>query len=387
METLNENVDVLVVGAGPAGMSLAAELMRLGVSAAIVDRQASGANTSRACVIHARTLEVLEPLGVTPQLIERGIKVPIFRIRGRDRALVTIDFSELASAYPFTLMLPQDRTERVLLATLERLGGRVVRPAEYVGHETEATGVVTTVDVAGVRRTVRSRWIVGCDGLHSKVREHAGITFDGAVYEQGFVLADVRMAWPLSRDEVSLFYSPQGLVVVAPLPGDHFRIVATDDRAPELPSAEYVQALLDERGPLAAPARVQVLSWSSRFRIHHRVAGSPRSGRVLLSGDAAHVHSPAGGQGMNIGIQDAMSLAPILSNVLHGEDERELDEWAAARHRVATDVVSMTDRMTRMATMKSPLGQSLRNAAVELLGHVPPLRAAMARKLAELEIR
>lgn len=387
METPSVKVDVLIVGAGPVGLSLAAELKRLGVSALIVDRQPVGANTSRACVIHARTLEVLEPLGVTAQLVHEGVKVPIFRIRDRDRSLVTIDFAEIASAYPFTLMYPQDRTERLLLATLERLGGSVERPVEFIGFESDGTGVAATLDVRGQRRNVSSRWLVGCDGMHSRVREQAKIPFEGAVYEQGFVLADVHMDWPLSREEVSLFYSPQGLVVVAPLPDDHFRIVTTDDAAPENPSLAYVQALLDARGPTVERARIRDLSWSSRFRIHHRVASSPRKGQVLLCGDAAHVHSPAGGQGMNTGIQDAMSLAPLLANTLRDGDERRLDGWAAGRHQIAADVVSLTDRMTRMATMKSPLGQSLRNAAVAFLGHVPPLRASIARNLAELDNR
>ncbi len=384
---INVEWDLLIVGAGPSGLALAAELKRLGVSPMIVDRQAGGNNTSRACVVHARTLEVLAPLGVTAQLVNEGVKVPIFRIRDRDRSLVTIDFAEIPSDYPFTLMYPQDRIERVLLSTLQRSGGNVARPVEFVGFEREGANIVATLEQDGHRRSVTSRWLVGCDGMHSKVRELAKIAFVGAVYEQGFVLADVRMDWPLSREEVTLFYSPKGLVVVAPLPHDHFRIVATDDAAPEFPAPDYIQALLDARGPEATRARIRDLVWSSRFRIHHRVASTPRDGHVLLCGDSAHVHSPAGGQGMNTGIQDAISLAHVLAETLRDGDEARLDEWAVARHRIAMDVVALTDRMTRMATMKSPVGQSLRNAAIAFAGHIPPVRAAFARKLAELDAR
>ena len=384
---MNRQVDILIVGAGPVGLSLAAELRRRGANPLIIDRHRDASQTSRACVIHARTLEVLEPLGVTAQLAEAGVKVPIFRIRDRDRALVTIDFSEIESDYPFTLMYPQDRTERLLLAALEKTGGSVQRPAELLSFKPAGKGITATLNMDGAPAPIDCRWIVGCDGMHSTVREQAGIPFQGAAYEQGFVLADVSMSWPLSREEVSLFYSPQGLVVVAPLPDDRFRIVATDAAAPETPSRDYVQALLDARGPRVEPARVHDIAWSSRFRIHHQVTRSARSGCVLLCGDAAHVHSPAGGQGMNTGIQDAMSLAPLLANVLRGVDETVLDEWAADRHRIAIDVVTMTDRMTRMATLTSPLAQSLRNAAVALLGHVPPVRAAAARRLAELDAR
>ena len=379
--------EVLVVGAGPVGLALASELRRHDITARVIDRHREVAQTSRACVIHARTLEVLEPLGVTSDLLTVGVKVPIFRVRDRDRVLVTIDFSDIDSAYPFTLMYPQDRTERLLLSALERVGGNVERPIELVRFRTHGAGVVATLSTSGDEAEVDSQWLVGCDGMHSTVREQAGIAFEGAAYEQGFVLADVGMSWPLSREEVSLFYSPRGLVVVAPLPDDRFRIVATDDVAPELPSRDYVQALLDARGPSVDAARVHDVAWSSRFRIHHRIASTPRQGRVLLCGDAAHVHSPAGGQGMNTGIQDAMSLAPLLAEVLRGGDQAVLDRWAADRHRIAAEVIAMTDRMTKMATLTSPLGQSVRNAAVALLGHMPPVRAAAARRLAELDAR
>ena len=232
-----------------------------------------------------------------------------------------------------------------------------------------------------------ARWLVGCDGMHSTVREQSGIGFAGAAYEQSFVLADVEMRWPLSREEVTLFYSPAGLMVVAPLPDDHFRIVATVDDAPELPSKDLMQSLLDMRGPSTNPGRIGELFRSSRFHIHHRMAQSLRRGRVLLCGDAAHVHSPAGGQGMNTGIQDSVSLAQALTNTLEDGDDARLDAWAAERHRVAAEVVALTDRMTRVATIKSRAGQILRNAAIELAGHLPPVRATVARRLAELDAR
>ena len=223
--------------------------------------------------------------------------------------------------------------------------------------------------------------------MHSKVREQSGITFSGAAYEQDFVLADVHMDWPLSREEVTLFYSPDGLVVVAPLPDDRFRIVATVDSAPESPSSEFVQSILEMRGPAAQPGRIRDTVWSSRFHIHHRIAASPRQGRILLCGDAAHVHSPAGGQGMNTGIQDGVSLAEALVETLKDGDDARLDAWASERHRVARDVVAMTDRMTRIATMKSATGKALRNIAVAFAGHLPPVRAALAKNLAELDAR
>jgi len=379
--------DVLIVGAGPTGLALGAELNRFGVRPMIVDRQAAGANTSRAAVIHARTLEVLEGLGATRDLLAEGVKVPLFRIRDRDHALIKIDFANIPSKYRFTLMCPQDRTERILANHLKRLGGNVKRPVELIDFDEGDGRVVVRLAEGDEVRTVSTRWLVGCDGGHSRVREQAGIAFTGASYAQAFVLADVHMDWPLSRKEVCLFFSPEGLIVVAALPEDRFRIVATVDEAPEVPPPAFMQELLDRRGPSGNRAQIRDLVWSSRFHIHHRVADSPRKRRVLLCGDAAHVHSPAGGQGMNTGIQDAVSLAEILADTVKGGDPAQLDAWAAKRQRVAEEVVAMTDRMTRVATMRSGLCKTVRNAAISFAGHIPPVRAAIARKLAELDAR
>jgi 2-polyprenyl-6-methoxyphenol hydroxylase-like FAD-dependent oxidoreductase len=378
---------ILIVGAGPSGLALAGELKRRAVDAVIIDQQPEGANTSRACVVHARTMEVLEPLGVTRDLLAEGVKVSVFRIRDRDRPLLTIDFSNIPSFYRFTLMIPQNRVEQILLQHLESLGGSVVRPCKLMHYAASQSLVDAQVQANSSIQSIKAHWLIGCDGMHSAVREQSGIAFSGGEYEASFVLADVSMDWPLSREEVTLFYSPKGLVVVAPLPNERFRIVATVDEAPEVPSLEFMQAVLDARGPTRNPGRLHDVAWSSRFHIHHRVAQTPRKGRVLLCGDAGHVHSPAGGQGMNTGIQDSISLAEALTSTLHDGNDARLDAWAARRHKVASDVVTLTDRMTRVATMKSPTGQVLRNMAVAFAGHLPPVRAAVAKTLAELEAR
>ena len=382
---MQDQVDVLIVGAGPSGLTLAAELRRRGVDPTIIDQQAVGATTSRACVVHARTMEVLEPLGQTARLLALGVKVPIFRIRDRDRALRTIDFSNIASDYPFTLMCPQDQIEKSMAGRLQELGGEVLRSRRLLRFDRTENEIAAFVEHKGVVRTIRTKWLVGCDGIHSTVREASGIEFKGGAYEQHFVLADVRMHWPLSRDEVTLFYSPDGLVVVAPLPGNHFRIVATAEQAPEKPSPSFMQDLLNRRGPKTDPALIHEIAWSSRFHIQHRVANELRCGRILLCGDAGHVHSPAGGQGMNTGIQDGVSLGGALAATMQDGDEARLIAWAKERRRVARDVVKMTDRLTRVAVMKSRVGQRFRNTAVTLAGHMPPIRAAVARKLAELD--
>ena len=192
---------------------------------------------------------------------------------------------------------------------------------------------------------------MGADGIHSVVREQAGIGFQGGQYEESFVLADVRLSGDVPVDEVILFWARAGLTVVAPLPDGSHRIVAPVSEAPESPSVEFIQQLLDTRGSGAGRMVVTDIVWGSRFRIHHRVADTYRAGRLLLAGDAAHVHSPAGGQGMNLGIQDAVALADALSAVLAGGADSLLDEYSAARRPIAQSVVAMTDRLTRLATL------------------------------------
>jgi 2-polyprenyl-6-methoxyphenol hydroxylase-like FAD-dependent oxidoreductase len=379
---LPETTDVLIVGAGPVGLTLATALVVKGVKVVLVDRAAEGANTSRAAVVHARTLEVLETIQVSEELVKRGVIVPRFTVRDRDRSLLTIGFDELPTKYPYTLMVPQDITEEVLLDRLHAQGGQVHRPYEVASLEQDDTGTTATMTTGKV---IRAKYTVGADGMHSTVREHAGIGFTGDTYAQSFVLADVRLDWDHQDDEVMLFFAPEGLVVVAPLPGGRHRIVATVDEAPEHPSREDVQALLDTRGPKAHPARVTDIVWSSRFRVHHRLADHYRSGRLFLAGDAAHVHSPAGGQGMNTGIQDALVLAGRLAAVLlEGVGESTLDEYEAERRPVAEEVVAFTHRMTRVATLGSAPLRGVRNAVLRALDWVPAVHRTMAMNLSEL---
>jgi 2-polyprenyl-6-methoxyphenol hydroxylase-like FAD-dependent oxidoreductase len=173
MQAFDTGIDVLIAGAGPTGLALAAELTRRGTKPLLIDRQPAGANTSRACVIHARTLEVLEPIGTTRDLLTQGLQVPHFHIRDCDRTLITIDFSEIPSAYPFTLMCPQDRVERCLLRTLEGLGGTVVRPCELVRFEALESHVEAQLRSDNATQTIKARWLIGCDGMHSTVRSLA----------------------------------------------------------------------------------------------------------------------------------------------------------------------------------------------------------------------
>jgi 2-polyprenyl-6-methoxyphenol hydroxylase-like FAD-dependent oxidoreductase len=284
------DTDVLVIGAGPTGLTLAASLVKRGIATTVVDRQAAGANTSRAAVVNARSLEVLEGLDVARRLVKEGVAAPVFSIRDRGRTLIPIDFSGLPTEYPYSLMVPQSTTERLLLERLEELGGSVMRPKTVTAIVQDPDGVTATFDDGGV---IRARYAVGADGIRSIVREHAHIGFEGGAYEESFVLADVRLAGDAPADEVILFWATAGLTVVAPLPDGIYRIVAPVADAPEEPSAEFVQQLLDTRVGSSRLVVTDVI-WGSRFRIHHRVADTYRAGRRRRRGACAQSRRWAG---------------------------------------------------------------------------------------------
>jgi 2-polyprenyl-6-methoxyphenol hydroxylase-like FAD-dependent oxidoreductase len=375
------DTDVLIVGAGPTGLTLAASLLARGIGVMLVDRQAEGANTSRAAGVNARTLEVLAGIDVTRRLVKEGIEAPLFTIRDGAKVLLPIDFSGLKTEYPFTLLIPQYRTEQLLLERLRELGGDVTRPKVLATITEDPDGVAATFDDGD---TIRARYVVGADGMHSTVREQSGIGFSGGSYEHSFVLADVRLTGDAPTDEVRLFWASEGLTVVAPLPNGTFRVVAPVQDAPEVPSAAFVQQLLDDRGP--GRLTVTHVDWGSRFRIQHRVADTYRAGRLLLAGDAAHVHSPAGGQGMNLGIQDAVALADTLAAVLSGGPDSLLDDYSATRRPIAQQVVELTDRLTKLATLPRAL-RPARNLFLGIAGRIPAVRRSLAARLSGLVYR
>jgi 2-polyprenyl-6-methoxyphenol hydroxylase-like FAD-dependent oxidoreductase len=273
-------------------------------------------------------------------------------------------------------------TEAVLLERLTELGGRVLRPYRLTSLDQDDDGVTATFDDGG---HTRARYVVGADGMHSTVREQAGIGFTGGEYGESFVLADVRLDG-VPDDEVILYFSPAGLVVVAPLPGGTHRIVATVEDAPEQPDARFVQELLDTRGPAARRTVVEHVVWGSRFRVHHRLADRYRAGRILLAGDAAHVHSPAGGQGMNTGITDAAALSEVLARVLDGGPADLLDGYGAGRRPVAQQVVALTHRATRVATVNGRL-RPARNLLIGAVARSPLVRRRLAWRLSGLVYR
>jgi 2-polyprenyl-6-methoxyphenol hydroxylase-like FAD-dependent oxidoreductase len=379
---LPNEAEVVVVGGGPTGLVLTAALRRAGHDVLTLDKQEEGANASRAAAIHAKTLEVLRELDVTDRLVAEGVVVPTFTFRDRDRILTRLDFSSLPTPYPFVLTLQQYRTEKILTERMHALGGQVMRPYSVAGVCIDDDGADVEVDGPDRREVVHARYVVGADGVSSVVRQSAKIDYAGGTYDQSFTLADARIDWPLRFDEVQNFFSPAGIVVSGPLPDDQRRVLATVDNAPEVIDVDFVQHILDERGPTGA--RVKELTWSSQFHVHHRIASTFRRGPIFLAGDAAHVHSPAGGQGMNLGIQDAVDLAHTLSASLNGAKHADLDGYEKRRRPIARATVIFTNFMTRASIVDNRPAQLVRNAVFSLIGVLPPARKQMVLHMSEL---
>jgi 2-polyprenyl-6-methoxyphenol hydroxylase-like FAD-dependent oxidoreductase len=381
MSGIPERTEVLVVGAGPVGLALAVSLRGHGREVTVVDRQAAGANTSRASVVHPRTLEMLERIGVAKRLTDLGRPVEQFNIADGDRTLVEVRFDRLPTDYPYVLMIPQSSTEQVLLERLEELDGEVQRPYVASGVRQTPDGAEVTLESGEV---IQAQYVVAADGMNSRIRDLAGLGYEGDdVLPLNFTLADVRVESGLPADEVLLYFSRTGMLVAAPLPDGSFRLVAEVDDAPEQPDVAYAQRLLNTRGPQQTTARVTEVIWGSRFRIHERVADRYRDRRIVLAGDAAHTHSPAGGQGMNLGLRDAVTLGDALAEALTTGNENELDAYATNSRAEAVRVVSLAHRLTRLATAPAVL-RPARNAGLHLLAYLPAFRRTLAEQLSAI---
>jgi 2-polyprenyl-6-methoxyphenol hydroxylase-like FAD-dependent oxidoreductase len=281
---LPTTTDVLVVGAGPTGLTAAVSLVARGREVTVIDNQDQGQHTSRASVVYSRTLEVLEPYGVAQRLASQGIHARRFTIRDRDRVLMNVAFDWLPTAYPYTLLVSQAVTESILLQRLHQLGGRVLRPYTLTGLEQDSSGV--TVTLAGGER-IRVRYVVGADGAHSTVRQQAGIGVDVSAAGASYSLADVHLSGGVPADEVAVFFAPDGQLVCVPFADGSCKLVANVADAPPEPPVGFMQELVDTRGPRAERPVIKDIVWGSRFLVRHGVADRFHAGRIALAGDAA----------------------------------------------------------------------------------------------------
>jgi len=385
--------DVLIVGAGPVGLTMAAELARYGVGVRLIDRALHATETSKALVVWSRTLELMDRMGCTRAFLDAGLRAPGASIRSGGRVLGSPRFDDIASAYNFALMIPQRDTERLLTAHLGSFGVAVERQVELVGFTEAADGVEARLRHAdGREETVRTPWLIGCDGAHSMVRHGLGVAFEGSAQGDDWLLADVRLDGPAAppSDEIATYLHRDGPFVIFPIPGGRARVIATVGRTDAAhqrpdPTLDDVQALVDRRAGGGFRASDPV--WLANFRINERKVTDYRRGRVFLAGDAAHVHSPAGGQGMNTGMQDAVNLAWKLAMVERGQAaEALLDSYSPERSAVGDLVLRNAGRLTDMATLANPAAQAARNLALRFLLGFHAIRDRMATQMSEIEI-
>jgi 2-polyprenyl-6-methoxyphenol hydroxylase-like FAD-dependent oxidoreductase len=380
---------VLIAGAGPVGMTLAMSLKRLGVDVRIVDKAAARTDKSKALVIWPRTLELLDIQECAQPFLDSGHPAVGARILAGAKLLAEIRLDTARSVYRAALMIPQSETERLLEEQLTALGTAIERQVELKSFRADEGGITATLQHAdGREESANASYLIGCDGAHSTVRHTLGIEFEGDTLPSDWVLADLSVDGPLARDEITICWAPQGVLVFFPIKGDRFRVIADvsppSGEAPP-PTVAAVQSLLDERafGDLFAHDPI----WMSNFHINERKVRSYRLGRVFLCGDAAHVHSPAGGQGMNTGMQDAFNLAWKLALVWHERASPTiLDSYSPERSAIGEQVLRNAGRLTKVAVLRNPILQELRRVAVGSFGKIPALRQRMVDQFAELDL-
>jgi 2-polyprenyl-6-methoxyphenol hydroxylase-like FAD-dependent oxidoreductase len=374
-------------------------LKRCGVDVRVVDKRAGPSTESRAFAVSARSLELFASLGLSERLIEQGTitsEIDLF-ISGRRAGGLDFDRAEAPDTpFRFILLLPQSRTEAVLIEALGASGLEVERDTEVTGLTQDGDGVQVRGRLAdGSERRSRARYVLGADGAHSVVRRALGLSFEGAKYPQNFLLGDVEVDWPLDHGRFRVFMHGERIGLFFPLRGSRLaRVMTTDLRAGE-GDADAGDLALDELRAAFAEAAGQPVTlrnptWLTRFRTHHRIVDRYRQGRVFVAGDAGHIHSPAGGQGMNTGLQDAANLAWKLAAVLRGGDEGLLDSYGGERLPVARDVLRFTDRIFGIAAGQSGWRAGLRDllapAIVGTASGFDAVQEAAFRRFAQIEI-
>lgn len=371
MNTSRTDCDVLVVGAGPTGLTLAAQLLARGIRTKIIDKTAGAPVLSRAIGIQPLTLELLESMGVLDRFLAAGHRVRRVRLYSGSRSLIGVDLAHSGSAHHFALHLPQHRTEQFLGERVAELGGVIDRGTELVDFVEDGDVITATVrDGAGCDRVVSAGYLAGCDGAHSKVRTVLGVPFTGQPYPWNWVLADVRVDWEASSDEVHVMGRRDGLMwACVPITGDLWRVSipqpSRETRRP--PTLADVQELVQDGAPM--PMRLHDPETLINYRCQLRSTPTYRKGRVLLAGDAAHIHSPAGGQGMNTGMADAANLGWKLALVAAGRaPDALLDSYVTERRPVAADVMAFSDRLVGFATITHPIKRFVRTAALPAFG-------------------
>jgi 2-polyprenyl-6-methoxyphenol hydroxylase-like FAD-dependent oxidoreductase len=374
---------VLVVGAGPTGLLAAAELHRRGVDCLLIDAHEHAMAWDRATVVHPRSLEIFESLGILEPLLAAGVKQRRACIHAGGAVLGEIDLELCGSRYPFNIGISEEMTEAILTDYLGRQGGTVARATKLVGLTERQDGMLATIEHEGRATEILARWVIGCDGHHSTVRMLAGIGQDGHDIAEPWAVFDAGVAgWPASF-EANYAYLDEVPVILTALPGERWRVYLR----PSSPHSDLVADALGTLRRYLPEARFEGVANPTRFQCHTKVAQKFRSGRILLAGDAAHTCSPAQGHGMNSGLQDAYNLAWKLALVCQGHcSEKLLDSYEAERRPVAEMVTASGDTAESAQMVKGAAARRERDAAIKAAFADPATRHHEAVAEAELDI-
>lgn len=329
---------VLIAGAGPVGLAAAIKLTVRGCPVRIVEARSEPSTYSKAIGINARTLELLEPCGVTKRLLGQGLIIPRINFQNPDQPLFSVEFSKAAHRYNFMLGLPQSETERILEQRLNELGVQVERDVKLEGFEQHADSVMGYLTIDGSKEACAASYLIGADGAHSTVRKQLGVDFPGHRMPGEWSLADVRMDTPLQPDAANVVFGDGGILFAIGFKKGVYRIASNRPNVMDrLPKGSMVHEVL----------------WESDFAVSHRLAERYSVGRVFLAGDAAHIHSPLGARGMNLGIEDAAVLVNAIST-------GRVEEYSRQRSKVSRAVVRMVKAQTQLATSRNPIAGFVR---------------------------
>jgi 2-polyprenyl-6-methoxyphenol hydroxylase-like FAD-dependent oxidoreductase len=351
---------------------MAAALDHQGLKCRIIDKVPAASDKSKALVVWSRTLELLDKLGLAETFVSTGMKINGASMYHEGERVVHVQLTGAGSPFGFPLMIPQNETERLLSEHLTSRGVRIERQVELISFGEQADTVVCELrHTNGTMETYKVPWMIGCDGAHSTVRHALGLEFSGSAEPNDWILADVHIKGTIANDELSIFWHDKGALVFFPITPTRYRVIADLGMAqgggkPADPTLEDAQAKVDERGPGGITLTEPV--WLAGFRINERKVSDYRHGRVMLAGDAAHIHSPAGGQGMNTGMQDAFNLAWKLALAHKGQGQTEplLDSYSKERSAIGDQVLKAAERLTALATLRNPIAQFMRN-------HIAPI--------------